>query len=284
MKLRLQNTERKNKMSHIFSKEEIFSQLRALGVPTDKPVTVHTSLRAVGEVEGRGEGFLDILIEYVTADGGLLCIPTHTWHRCGGNGQITLDVRSDDVCIGTLPRIASTYKNVHRTLNPTHSLAIFGDDEKAAAFASLDDSLVSSSDPNGCLGSFTGQNGYILLIGVGQEKNTFLHVVEDMNSVSNRLSNEPYPATVRLEDGSIIEKPLRLIAPRGIGDVSKKYPKLEPAFRLGGAIKYGKIGCADAQLCDAKMLAEIFSGIIKKAGGKELFSDDTPLPEELYKP
>lgn len=73
-----------------------------------------------------------------------------------------------------MSKIASPYKNVHRTLNPTHSLAIFGDDEKAASFASLDNSLVSSSDPN----------GYILLIGVGQGRNTFLHVVEDMNNVT----------------------------------------------------------------------------------------------------
>ena len=149
--------------------------------------------------------------------------------------------------------------------------------EKAAVFASLDDSPVSSSDPRGCLGSFIERNGYVLLIGVGQEKNTFLHVVEDMNNVSNRLSEEPYPASVRLADGSIVEKPIKLIAPQGIGDVSRNYPKLEPAFRLGGAIKYGKIGCADAQLCDAKKMAEIFSEIIRKSGGKELFADDAPL-------
>lgn len=268
-------------MLHIFSKEEIFEQLRSLGVPTDRPVTVHTSLKAVGEVEGRGEGLLDMLIEYVTADGGLLCIPTHTWHRC--DGRITLDIASDDVCIGTLPKIASIRKDAHRSLNPTHSLAIFGSSEKAEAFAALDDSLYSSSDPSGCLGSFIGYDGFILLIGVGQEKNTFLHVIEDMNGVSNRLSSEPYPASVKLSDGSIINKPLKLIAPREIGDVSQRYPKLEPAFRLGGAIKYGKIGNADVQLCSARKIAGIFSGIIKKSDGRELFADESPLPEKLYK-
>lgn len=267
-------------MSHIFSKEEIFEQLHSLGVPADRPVTVHTSLKAVGEVEGRGEGFLDMLIEFVTADGGLLCIPTHTWHRC--NGGITLDVTSDDVCIGALPKIASTYKGVVRSLNPTHSLAVFGEKEKAEAFASLDDSLVSSSDPNGCLGNFIKEDGYILLIGVGQEKNTFLHVVEDMNDVSNRLT-EPYPAKVRLADGSIKDVPLKLIWPQEIGDVSQRYPKLEPAFRLGGAIRYGKIGNADVQLCSAKKMAEIFSNIIRKANGMELFADHSPLPESLYR-
>lgn len=269
-------------MSHIFSKSEILEQLRALGVPTDRPVTVHTSLKAIGEVEGRGEGFLDMLIEHVTSGGGLLCIPTHTWHRCGGNGQITLDVTSDDVCIGTLPKLASVYKGVIRTLNPTHSLAVFGEKEKAENFSALDNSLVSSSDPNGCLGSFIGRDGYILLIGVGQEKNTFLHIVEDMNNVSNRLT-EPYPARVKLADGSIREVPLKLISPKEIGDVSERYPKLEPAFRLGGAIKYGRIGNADAELCSAAKMAEIFSAIIRKADGKELFADSSPLPEELYR-
>jgi len=269
-------------MSHIFSATEITDQLRALGVPTDRPVTVHTSLRAIGEVEGRGEGFLQILIDYITSDGGLLCIPTHTWHRCGGNCRITLDVNSDDVCIGTLPRIASVYKGVTRTLNPTHSLAVFGEKEKAEAFAALDNSITSSFDPRGCLGSFTEHGGYVLLIGVGQEKNTFLHVVEEMNNVANRLS-EPYPAKVKLADGSKREIPLKLIAPKEIGDVSQRYPKLEPAFNLGGAIKYGKIGNADARLCSAVKMAEIFSSIIRKADGRELFADDTPLPEELYR-
>lgn len=268
-------------MFQIFTKDEIFNQLLSLGVPTDRPVTVHSSLKAIGEVEGRGEGLLNMLIEYVTADGGLLCIPTHTWHRC--DKKITLDVSSDDVCTGMLSRIASIHKDAHRSLNPTHSLAIFGEKVKAETFASFDNSICSSSDPNGCLGNFINYDGYILLIGVGQEKNTFLHVVEDMNNVSNRLSSDIFPATVKLTDGSIIDKPLKLIVPRDIGDVSQRYPKLEPAFSLGGAIKYGKIGNADVQLCSARKIADIFSNIIKKADGRELFADDSPLPENLYK-
>ena len=63
----------------MFDRKTIFEQLQAMGAPRDSIVLIHSSLRAVGEVEGRGEGLLDILIEYFTAEGGLLCIPTHTW-------------------------------------------------------------------------------------------------------------------------------------------------------------------------------------------------------------
>ena len=62
----------------MFTKHDIFAQLKDLGVPQNKPVTIHSSLKKIGEVEERGEGLLDALIEYVTAEGGLLCVPTHT--------------------------------------------------------------------------------------------------------------------------------------------------------------------------------------------------------------
>ena len=50
------------------SRADLMKQLEALGVPQDRPVAAHTSLRAVGETEGGGEGFLDALICWVTRD------------------------------------------------------------------------------------------------------------------------------------------------------------------------------------------------------------------------
>ena len=81
----------------MFTKEQIKQQLRALGVPQDRVVLVHSSLRAVGETEGRGEGFLDALIEHCTADGGLLCIPTHTW--AFGSREFSLDMTVAETCV-----------------------------------------------------------------------------------------------------------------------------------------------------------------------------------------
>ena len=44
----------------MFNKEYIFGQLKEMGAPQDSIVLVHSSLKAVGEVEGRGDGLLDI--------------------------------------------------------------------------------------------------------------------------------------------------------------------------------------------------------------------------------
>ena len=91
----------------MFTKQEIFAQLRELGVPQNRPVTIHTSLRKIGEVEGRGQGLLDALIEYVTAEGGLLCVPSHTHGNLYNDNIITLDFLHLNTNIGTFssPRL-----------------------------------------------------------------------------------------------------------------------------------------------------------------------------------
>ena len=269
-------------MKYDFSKDFIKNQLKSLGVPQNCPVVVHTSLRAVGNVEGRAEGFLQTLIDYVTADGGLLLIPTHTWHRCDSPDKLTLDILSNDVCIGTLPKIASTYQGVHRSTHPIYSLAVFGDSNAARDFISHDENVVSAPDPSGCMGQIAREKGYVLLIGVGQEKNTFLHIAEEYAGVKNRLTKQPYPATVRLSNGEIQSKPLRLINAQGLGDVSERFPKFELPFYMNGCIKYGFIGSAKTQLCDANSMLKIVSRIVKRNGNKELLSDDKPISSDLY--
>ena len=59
----------------MFTKDDILKQLGKFSIAKGKIVTVHTSLKAVGEVEGGAEALLSALIEYFTADGGLLSNP-----------------------------------------------------------------------------------------------------------------------------------------------------------------------------------------------------------------
>jgi aminoglycoside 3-N-acetyltransferase len=76
----------------MYTKKDIIDQLIKMGVPRDVPVLVHSSLRAVGEVEGRADGLIDALKAHICAEGGLLCIPTHTWANMGKLDVPTLDM------------------------------------------------------------------------------------------------------------------------------------------------------------------------------------------------
>ena len=67
----------------MFTKEDIKKQLSQMHAPQDRVVLMHSSLRAVGALEGGADALLDAMIEYFTAKGGLFCVPTHTWDKLG---------------------------------------------------------------------------------------------------------------------------------------------------------------------------------------------------------
>ncbi len=265
----------------MFKQTEIIKQLYEMNAPRDKIVLVHSSLRAVGDVEGRGEGLLHAFVEYFTADGGLLCIPTHTWANVGVDNKITLDLTSHETCIGTLPSLAARLADV-RTLHPTHSMAVFGDKKRALEFASGEDTFATPADPRGCYGKIFEDDGYILLVGVGHNRNTYLHCVEEMLGVENRIAKEPKNVTVKHPNGVVETKIMHPHEAIGIGDVSLRYPKFESAFRYYGAIIDGFVGGARTQLCNARIMKEVMELIYCRSGGSELLADDEPLDKALY--
>ncbi|HIX92100.1 MAG TPA: AAC(3) family N-acetyltransferase [Firmicutes bacterium] len=282
----------------MYTKSQLFSQLKELGAPRDSIILMHTSLKAVGDVEGRAEGLLDALIEYFTSDGGLFCVPTHTWKNLSDRSRPTLDLTPDgaaDVkdCIGTLPSIAAYHPYAHRSYHPTHSMAVFdgrtrsGEPGKAEDFIACeydrDPSTLTSTSPDGCYGKIRELGGKILLVGVVHNRDTYLHSVEEWLDVPNRLTSEPVDVTIKLPDGSIVHRSMRTHHADGISDVSARYPKYEPAFRYHGAIVDGMLGAAKAQLCDARGMAEVVKLVRERSGGIELMADDKPLDEKLYK-
>ena len=268
-----------------YTKEEIFKQLEEMGAPRDSIVLLHSSLRAVGEVEGRGEGLLDILIDYFTSEGGLLCIPTHTWAFAGKEleDKITLDLLEPKTCVGTLPNIAANRPDAVRTLHPTHSMAVFGEKSRVLDFVSGEESVNTPAPENGCYGKILKNKGYIVLMGVGHNKDTFLHGVEEMLGVLNRISETTLKMTIRHKDGSLEVRHNHYHSAKGIPDVSANYPNFEPAFRYFGAIKDGFIGNAKTQLCSTEIMKNTLELIYKRANGVEILSSLSPVPEEYYK-
>lgn len=265
---------------NMFTKEYILDQLKKFGVPSDRPVIVHTSLKKVGEVEGRAQTLLDALIEHVTVGGGTLAVPSHTWSNFYKGVTPALDMTSSFSCIGKSPQLAILDSRSKRTTNPTHSLCLFG--EKAQAFCEKEELVDTPTSPLGAYGEIMN-GGCVLLVGVGQEKNTILHCVEEFLGINKRLSKAPVPMLVKTKDGKEYEKDFYYMVEDEIKDVSVFFPKYERAFRYYGAIKDGYIGNAKAQLCDCKIMKDVMMLIYNRSGGVEILSDNTPLNEEWYK-
>lgn len=266
------------------TKESLITQLADMRVPTDSVVLCHTSLRSVGEIDGGGETLLEALIEHCTSHGGLLCIPTHTWAFT--DRPVTVDMSSSETCIGALPSLAAAAfasgdPRSHRSLHPTHSMVVFGDAAKAEDFIAGEVMVDTSTNPGGCYGKLYGRGGHILLIGVGLECNTYMHAVEEILEVPDRLKEDPVPMTIRLKSGDLIERPLRH-HDSSLGNVSLNYPKYESAFRHHGIITDGRLGGAKSMLLPARGIFDVMKLVRERSGGEELLADANPLDVKYY--
>ncbi len=58
------------------TKKDIFDFLESADIRHDDKVTIHCSLKAIGEIENGADGLIDAFCEYLKD--GLFIVPTHT--------------------------------------------------------------------------------------------------------------------------------------------------------------------------------------------------------------
>jgi len=266
----------------MYTKNDIIRQLEKMNAPHNSIVLMHSSMRSVGDVEGGIQGLLDIMVDFFTSDRGLFCVPTHTWRNLGKD-KYTLDMMACESDVGAFSLAALNDKRGIRSENPTHSMTVFGDEKKAEEFI-RDEAYIKSPTPReGCHGKLYDQKGYILLVGVGQERNTYLHCVGEMLGLPNRmLVDGKRKTTVRRLDGTVVERELDWYDQKTLGDVSVRFPKYDVAFRYHGCITDGFIGSAPTQLCDAFLLKETVERIFKNSNGIDPLANERPIPPKWY--
>ena len=266
----------------MFTKDEILKQLKAL-CPEVSPVTLlHSSLRAVGKVEGGAEALLDTLIEYFTRNGSLLCVPTHTWDNLEKPEVCTLDMTKQESNLGTFSLIAAKDPRGIRSENPTHSMMVFGDRQKAEEFIRAEAFVKTPTAPDSCYGKLYKMGGKILLLGVAQDKNTYLHTVAEMLNIENRMAKTPTKVSVKLQNGEVKNRELYLFDCSYTDDISLLFPKYNTAFRYHGAVDYGFIGRAPSEICDDVKLYDTVKLIFERSGGKDPLEYPDAIPQLWY--
>lgn len=267
----------------MYSREDIIKQLKDMKAPQDSVVVMHSAYSTVGGFEGGASVFLDTLIEYFTKEGGLFCVPAHTAGNWFLGKEITLDMKSSENDLGILSKIAVERPDGVRSENPMLSVVVFGERTRAEAFVKDDEYVTTLTAPNGCYGKLYQENGYVLLLGVGQEKNTFLHSVGEILELDDRMSNEEVTATVRRSSGEVVVRKLRLYHCEKTVDVSCRFPKYDIAFRYHGAVTDGFIGDAPTQLCSAVKMTDTVKLIFGNSNGEDPLGTEFPIPPKWFR-
>ena len=170
----------------MYTKEQLKAQLAQMGIKPSDNVLIHTSFKAVGPVEGGPEAFIAAFCEYLTD--GMFIVPTHTWSNVSRK-QPVYDVKTSVPCIGLIPRTAAFRPDGVRSLHPTHSVWVHG---KGAEEFVAGEELAESPAPVGfCWIRLAEIGTKILLIGVTNTNNTFIHAVDEIADLPDRLAPEP---------------------------------------------------------------------------------------------
>ena len=168
------------------SADDLVRQLKVLGVGPGSVLVVHTSFRATGPVQGGPRGLIEVLLECLGPQ-GTLAMPS--W------GDDTLFEPSRTPC-RELGIVADTFwrlPGVRRSDSP-HSFAAHG---PRAAEITAPHPPDFPHGPDSPIGRVRDLDGQVLLLGVGHDANTTVHLAEALAGVPYRV---PKYCTV-LRDG-----------------------------------------------------------------------------------
>jgi len=240
----------------MFTKADLKAQMAQMGLKSTDKVLIHTSFKAVGEVEGGPNGLIDAFCEYLSD--GLFVVPTQTWGHINGEHSV-YDVTKTPSNIGVVPNTAAFRKDGIRSMHPTHSVWVHGE---GAENLIKNEIKAMSPAPLGYFWSNLSEIGAkILLIGVGHNRNTFIHGVEEVLHIGHRFNDTLWQLTRVDADGNAVTYPFHQYG----FDSSVYFGNFDKAMTETGAQHFGKIGNAEVRVVDAAKCAEIVTRVYVRA-------------------
>jgi len=170
-------------------RNRLVGQLRTLGVAPGQVLLVHSSFRALRPVEGGPRGVIESLLEALGPDGTLV-MPSWT-----GRDDVPFDPRTTPAS-GDLGVLADTFWRLPEVKRSAHPFAFAARGPRAERVVSAPLTLPPHA-PGSPVGRVHALDGRVLLLGVGHEANTTLHLAELLADVPYRVPH----AFTELRDG-----------------------------------------------------------------------------------
>lgn len=254
----------------MYTKNDLINHLHEMTIEPSDTIMMHSSMKAIGDVEGGANTVLDALSEYLAE--GLLVLPQHTFNTIDADNP-KFYVAETQPHIGILTELFFERPEVKRSLHPTHSVGAIGAD--AEEFVAGHEHFATPAPKGSPYWKLLERKAKILLVGVDLIRNTYIHGIEEWVDIPDRLTDEQQNLITVLPDGTEIPVPSH----RHIGSISRHYWKVEEILAKKGAIEYAKFGDADVLVCDAERLNHYIQQMLRIE--PTIFSDIEPLPEEL---
>lgn len=229
--------------------EDIKNALIKVGVDKGQTVMVHTSLSSLGYVCGGAQAIIEALMECV-GDEGTIMMPTQSWKNLDPEtgvywqeprewwNVIRENIPAYDKRItptNTMGSVAEMFRQWHGTLrsdHPARSVAAWG---HYAEYLTKNHDLSNIFGEGSPIGRPYELDGYVLLIGVGYDKNTSLHLADVRAEYpSKHMVNE---SSAVIEGGKRVWKSYETLAVDG-----EDFSAIGEAFEQTGQVKHTQLG------------------------------------------
>ncbi|MEZ5930606.1 MAG: AAC(3) family N-acetyltransferase [Alphaproteobacteria bacterium] len=247
------------------SPDGLAADLDRLPIREGAVVLVHSSLKALGYVEGGAGAVVEALIGIVVERrGGTLLLPTFSidgsMHRTLTSGR-RFDQCATPSNLGAIPEAFRRHPKARRSLHPTHSLAAIGRD--AARLVDGHHRCGSSFGEGSPMAELLAANGYLLGLGTDLGRVTFYHCLEEIERdfpIDVFTPDGPISVTCRSTDGALHELSIRAHDPnpakRRIDRPENEHLRrfFQAAFEQRAGLSWHRIGEARSWLIEAKPL------------------------------
>jgi aminoglycoside 3-N-acetyltransferase len=247
----------------ILTKEQLIRQLIDCGVAKGQSIIVHTSLSSIGFVVGGAETLIRALLEIVGEEGTLI-MPSQTWKNLDPESGVHWEEPAEwwpiirenwpaynkhitpAIGMGAVAEMFRKWPEAHRSDHPARSFAAIG---KQAEYITKEHDLSNIFGEGSPIAKLYELDGFVLLIGVGHDKNTSLHLAETRASFpSKRFVDES--SAIMTSDGR------RWTTYSTQAVVDDDFVPLGLAYEQQHGIPIHKVGDADVRLLKQRPLID----------------------------
>ncbi len=243
------------------TRDSLAEDLRAIGLGPGMTVIVHCALSKLGWVNGGAVALIQALMDALTPEGTLV-MPAHSGNlsdpKYWCNPPVpeswqqtirdTMPAYEPEITptsgIGTVPELFRKFPGVLRSNHPALSFTAWG---KHAEVITKGHRLEYSLGDGSPLARIYDLDGHVLLIGVGHDRNTSIHLAE-YRAKARPLQRQGAPV---LENGISVWKEYD-----DIEVDSDCFPDIGGAFELTHPIVKGMVGSAECRLMRQRPLVD----------------------------
>ncbi len=242
---------------------QLVTELAGCGLGAGQVVLVHSSLSSLGWVVGGAQTVIQALLDVLTPTGTLM-MPAHTgentdpanwsnppvpesWWPIIRESRPAFDpLRTPTFRIGVIPEQFRTWPGVLRSEHPVGSFAAHG---PQAELLTRDHVLEDTFGQRSPLGKLYALDGFVLLLGVGHDSNTSLHLAE-------YRAHWPGRRTIREGTAMQVEGQRRWVEYDQLEFETEDFPIIGAAFERERGLFRGKVGGATVRLMKQRPLVD----------------------------